>query len=322
MTVLLTCAGRRTSLLGFFQAAVSPGGGRVLAADLDPLAPTMLQADAAVEVPPVGDDSYPHALLDAVRAHAVDLVVPTIDPELPLLCEMRADLADAGARVVVSERQLLDVTADKWRTVTHFAEAGFRTAPTWRWDEIDASRADALLPDPVFVKPRRGSSSTGARRVARRRLKAACAEIDEPIIQPVVDAPEITVDALFRADGTLIHYVPRLRMRTQAGESIQGRTLPDDDLGPWLRAVLRETGSLGARGPLTLQAFLTDDEPTLSEINPRFGGGFPLAHEAGAHYPAWLVAAAAGTPVSPRLGDYQSGLCMTRAYTEYFTTEC
>lgn len=128
----------------------------------------------------------------------------------------------------------------------------------------------------------------------------------------------MTVDALFDLNGTLIHYVPRLRLRTQAGESIQGRTLPDDQVGDWLRPVLRELGRLGARGPITLQGFCTEPEFTLSEVNPRFGGGFPLARAAGGRYPTWIVQMCNGNALSPRLGEYTEGLCMTRAYTEWF----
>ena len=76
---------------------------------------------------------------------------------------------------------------------------------------------------------------------------------------------------------------------------------------------------LGAVGPLTLQAFLTPDGPVLSEINARFGGGFPLGLAAGADYPRWLLAMVAGETLEPRLGAYESGLFMTRYYVEHFT---
>jgi len=78
---------------------------------------------------------------------------------------------------------------------------------------------------------------------------------------------------------------------------------------------------LGARGPITLQAFLTARGPVLIEDNPRFGGGFPLAYAAGGHYPEWLLALLAGERIEPRLGAYQKGLYMTRYNVEYFTTE-
>lgn len=315
MNVLLTSAGRRTSLLQAFQSCVHTLGGRVWAGDMDPLAPTLQVADDGVILPPLDAAEYLPTLLDHVRTHDLDLVVPLIDPGLRPLAEARPAFADAGCEALVSDPTLLDVTLDKWPTMQHFSEVGVRTPASWRPD----TSAAADWPDPVFVKPRRGSASRGARRVSHDELPHVLAAIGDPMLQEVVDAPEITVDALFDLDSTLVHYVPRLRIRTRAGESIQGRTLPDDeDLGPWLRGVLREVGRLGARGPITLQAFLTEPEPTLSEINARFGGGFLLAHAAGGRYPEWIVQMCRGETVAPRLGDYTADLCMTRAYTEWF----
>jgi carbamoyl-phosphate synthase large subunit len=314
MNVLLTSAGRRTSLLQAFQSCVHESGGRVWAGDVDPLAPALQVADASLVLPPIDAADYLSTLLDHVRAHDLDLVVPLLDPGLRPLAEARNAVADAGCTALVSDPALLDVTLDKWPTMQHFSEVGVRTPASWRPDTSSPSD----WPDPVFVKPRRGSASRGARRVSHAELPHVLDALDAPMLQEVIDAPEITVDALFDLDGTLVHYVPRLRVRTRAGESIQGRTLSDDDIGPWLQSVLREVGRLGARGPITLQAFLTEPEPTLSEINARFGGGFPLAHAAGGHYPEWIVQMCRGETVAPRLGAYTADLCMTRAYTEWF----
>lgn len=314
MNVLLTSAGRRTSLLQYFQKCVHERGGRVWAGDLDPLAPTLQIADEAVVLPPIEEDAYIRTLLDLVQEHNIDLLVPLIDPELQPLAAARDAFTEAGCRTLVSDPSLLDVVLDKWRTVQHFSEQGLRTPATW----LPAPSVPEAWPDPVFVKPRHGSASKSARRVGRDEATPVLAATDEPIVQEVVEAPEITVDALFDNEGTLLHYVPRRRVRTMAGESIQGWTLPDEEIAAWLRPVLREVGRLGARGPITLQAFLTEPEPTLSEINARFGGGFPLAHAAGGHYPEWIVQMCEGESVEPRLGAYEADLCMTRAYTEWF----
>jgi carbamoyl-phosphate synthase large subunit len=314
MNVLLTSAGRRTSLLQCFQNCVHERGGQVWAGDLDALAPTLQIADDTVVLPPVGETSYIPALLDLVQAHDIDLVVPLIDPGLQPLAAAREAFADTGCHALVSRPPLLDVVLDKWATVQHFSERGIRTPESW----LPESSGPDAWPDPAFVKPRRGSASQSARCVDHDHVPHVLESTDEPIVQEVVEAPEITVDALFDFDGTLLHYVPRRRVRTMAGESIQGRTLPDAEVASWLRPVLREAGRLGAQGPITLQAFLTTPEPTLSEINARFGGGFPLAHAAGGHYPRWIMRMRAGESVAPDLGAYEANLCMTRAYTEWF----
>lgn len=313
MNVLLTSAGRRTSLLKAFQHAAHARDGIVWAGDADPLAAALQVADEGIILPCVDTSDYLSAILEHVHSNDIDLVVPTIDPGLLPLAEARTKFQEAGSRALVSTPSFLNLASDKWKTLTHFS-GEIRTPASW----LPEHSTFDDWPDPVFVKPRTGSSSTDAQCVARREVPHILHSLDAPILQEVIDAPEMTVDALFNFDGMLIHYVPRLRVRTRSGESIQGRTLPDADWGSWLRPLLRELGRLGARGPLTLQAFCTEPEPTLSEINPRFGGGFPLTRAAGGHYPDWILEMCRGKSVEPKLGRYQDGLCMTRAYTEWF----
>lgn len=314
MNVLLTSAGRRTSLLRFFRSAVSDRDGTVWAGDLDPLAASLQAADQTIVLPPIQASDYLPTLLDHVDRHDVDLVVPLIDPDVLALAEARPRFEDAGCHLLTSAPSLLNLAHDKWSTVQYFSEKGFRTPSSWLPADSDSEE----WPDPVFVKPRRGSASDGAQCVAWDHATSAVRALESPLLQEVIDAPEITVDALFDLAGRLLHYVPRLRIRTKAGESVQGRTLFDADLDAWLRSLLREIGGLGARGPVTVQVFWTEPVPTLSEINPRFGGGFPLAHAAGGHYPEWILQMCAGATLSSRLGQYTTGLCMTRAYTEWF----
>lgn len=313
MNVLLTSAGRRTSLLRAFQDAAHSRNGLVWAGDADPLAATLQVADAGIVLPRIDESDYLSAILEHVRSKDIDLVVPTIDPGLLPLAEAREKLRGVGSRALVSPPSFLKIASDKWKTLEHFS-GEIRTPASWLPEHSNIGE----WPDPVFVKPRTGSSSTNAQCVAREEVPRILDSLDAPILQEVIEAPEMTVDALFDFDGTLIHYVPRLRVSTRSGESIQGRTLSDSDWSSWLRPLLYKLGRLGARGPLTLQAFCTEPEPTLSEINPRFAGGFPLTRAAGGHYPDWILEMCQESAIEPKLGQYQNGLCMTRAYTEWF----
>ena len=131
MNVLLTCAGRRTSLLKAFQEAVRPWNGRVFAGDRDGLAPALYQAEAAIRLPDVAGPNYVPRLLDLAREHDLGLIVPTIDPELSVLAEAAPEFARRRCHVLSSALAFVHLTADKWTTVQTYAAHGIRTPPSW-----------------------------------------------------------------------------------------------------------------------------------------------------------------------------------------------
>jgi len=312
--VLLTCAGRRTSLLKSFQAAAHPRGWEVLVADMDPLAPTIYLADGAFQVPPVQSKSYLPTLLELVAAQNVRLIVPTIDTELTLFAKHHADFRRLGATPLISDLSFVETCEDKWKTVLAFTDQGIDVPHSWLPDNAPDS-----LPDRLFLKPRNGSASSHIYSTRPGELAFLLPRVPNPIIQEYLEGEEVTIDAFLDLEGQPIHYVPRTRIRTLGGESIQGVTLDIPELNSWIAHILQVCGNLGARGPITLQAFRTPRGPVLTEINPRFGGGFPLAHAAGGRYPEWTLAIIEGQHPIPCLGNYRRGLYMTRAYTETFT---
>ncbi|MPY67625.1 ATP-grasp domain-containing protein [Deinococcus sp. SDU3-2] len=315
--ILLTSAGRRVSLLRAWQRAAAAHGRTVLVTDMDPLAPAALLAERAFALPPVTAAGYLPELLAAVQDCGVSLIIPTIDTELPLLARNAGALREAGATPIVSELPFAELCNDKWLFGEAFAQAGLDTPRAW----LPAEAATAAnLPQDLFIKPRDGSASLHASAVTRDELETSLPRVPNAVVQERLTGQEITVDALLDFAGEPLHYVPRRRIRTVGGESIQGETLDNAQIGPWLETVLGVAGRLGARGPITVQGFLTARGPVLTEINPRFGGGYPLGYAAGAHYPEWLLALSLGQAVQPRLGAYQRGLYMTRHYEETFTS--
>lgn len=293
-------------------------GGRVYAADVDALAPALDLADEAVRISHTDDGGYLSDVTALVERHQICLIVPTIDAELAILARAAETLLERGCRVAVSSTAFVEITLDKHQTGVVFGGAGIHVP--WSW--LPPVGAPIELPDKVFAKPRRGSASQDQYQVAREDLDGILPLVADPIVQEVLTGPEITVDALLDFEGRPIHYVPRFRIRTLGGESVQGMTLHHDAaVETWIVRVLRISSRLGAMGPLTIQAFQTPTGLVLSEINPRFGGGFPLAHAAGGAYAAWLLDMVEGVEVVPRLGSYEPGLYMTRYNVEHFTRQ-
>ena len=315
--ILLTCAGRRTSLLRLFQSAARERGARVIAADNNALAPTLYLADKGFKLPRVASSEYIGELLKLTERENVSLIVPTIDTELRVMAENAELFATRGCTSLISAPGLIHVTSDKWLTARAAIEAGIRTPRSWLPESVD--KRD--LPERIFLKPRDGSASQHAYAVSKAQLHEVLPLVPNPIIQEELGGQEMTVDALLDLGGRPIHYVPRKRIRTLAGESIEGVTIEDDSLRAWLAGVLEFVSALGGRGPITLQAFLTEDGPVLTEINARFGGGFPLTYAAGGHYPEWILRNLGGEALQSCFGSYKAGLYMTRYSVEHFTDE-
>jgi carbamoyl-phosphate synthase large subunit len=140
-------------------------------------------------------------------------------------------------------------------------------------------------------------------------------------VQQFIEGQEFTLDVLADCGGRAICAVPRLRIETRDGEVSKGVTVRDPLL---IEAGIRVAEALpGAFGPITVQCFLTaEGSMYFIEINPRFGGGFPLSAEAGANFPKWILEMILGRK-STGFDDWQDGIAMLRYDEAFFVSrEC
>ncbi len=130
---------------------------------------------------------------------------------------------------------------------------------------------------------------------------------------------EYTVDAFVDFDGKVRSVVPRLRLETRAGEVSKGMTVKNISIIETTRRVAEQLP--GALGCLTIQCFLTPaGDLKYIEINPRFGGGFPLSIAAGADFPRWIIEMMLGRDPVIELDGWQDGTVMLRYDDAVFTT--
>ena len=103
-------------------------------------------------------------------------------------------------------------------------------------------------------------------------------------------------------------------IESKGGESIRGATIKDWELIEHGRLVAE---TLGIVGPANIQCFReADGSLPVTDVNPRFGGGFPLPTTAGSRYPELALALAAGERPEPRLGDFREGVVMSRYFDQ------
>jgi len=308
--VLFTCAGQRVDIVTAFRQA----GATTIAVDVDQLAPALYRADSHALVPRVEDYGYVAALRELVELNEVRLIVPLTDLDHHVLADARDDLG--GALVLVSGVETVARCSDKYLAHQFFEEQGIGTPETW---------LPTALPDelryPVLVKARRGFGSRHIYRAANEtelefflRYTAA-----DSMVQVVCLGTEFSIDVFCNLDGRCLAAVPRTMIESKGGESIKGMTIKDQDL---IDFSCKVSEALRIVGPANVQCFREPDgELLVTDVNPRFGGGFPLPTAAGSRYPELALALANGERPEPRLGEFREGVVMTRFFSQVILEE-
>jgi carbamoyl-phosphate synthase large subunit len=288
--------------------AFKRAGARTVASDVNRLAPALYHADLHAFVPRVDDPTYIDALQALVYEHDIALIVPLTDLDHGVLARAKDRL---NALVLLPEPELVDALADKWLAHCLFVERGIGSPPTWLPDALPAD-----VEFPVLVKARRGFGSRGIYRCENRReldffLDYAA---EDSMVQALCRGEEFSIDLFCDLESRCLNAIPRTMIESKGGESIKGMTIADDELVEVGRFVAE---TIGLVGPANVQCFREPDgSHVVTDINPRFGGAFPLPTAAGSRYPELALALANGERPEPRLGDYRAGLYMTRFFGE------
>jgi len=306
MNVMLTCAGRRNYLVRFFQEALR-GRGQVFAADACADAPALRQADKSLILPPLNQTAYIDTLLSLCQRHSVLLLIPLNDLELPLLARHSARFREVGTIPVISSPEVVDMCSDKWRT-SKFLKASDLEAPNTYLSLGDAREALARgdITFPLVVKPRWGTASIGIEysdddeelkldyTLAKKRLpRTLLREINgtDPerciLVQERLCGQEYGLDIVNDLEGHYVCTFVKRKLAMRAGETDRAMTVRSD----WLEGIGEVIGRrLGHIGVLDCDAIVTKDSCYVLDMNPRFGGGYPFSHIAGANLPAVLIA--------------------------------
>jgi len=303
LNVLLTCAGRRHYLASYFNQALGQSG-RVVGTDMDLSAPALQACDVAHQVPGVFEEGYLDALKKVILAENIHMVFSLNDLEVGLLAENRAVLEqETGATFYVPPVPTLEVCADKWRTFEFAREIGV-AAPETFLTVVNAVEALSLghVQFPLIIKPRWGSASIGLyvvesredlesgfeacqKAVAKSALSSLGAK-DAVIIQEMIQGPEYGVDVVYGQDEQYIGFTAKKKLAMRAGETDKAVTVAPE---PFREMVTKIASALPHRGNLDCDFFERDGKFYLLEFNPRFGGGYPFTHLAGANHVQMLL---------------------------------
>lgn len=284
--ILITSAGQRVALVREFQETLKRfySEAKVFTTDMNPrLAPAAYVSDKCFVVPRCTSEDYAETLLTLCMENEIGMIIPTIDTELAILSANKDIFAQQGIFVSVSDYGFIMMCRDKRNTGEFFEKHGIRVPKA----------IDKYHPTfPLFAKPYDGSLSTNLHYIKdAEELTAEILEDPKLLFMEYIDKEvykEYTVDMYYGKDNKVKCVVPRERIKIRAGEINKGLT-EKEPLTQYLYDRLETIE--GCVGCICIQVFLNPQTCDVVgiEINPRFGGGYPLTYAAGGNYPENLI---------------------------------
>ena len=311
MNILILSAGTRNKIVQYFVKTLN-GTGKVIATDMSNLAPAIYEADKYYIVPKMTAPEYLDVVLDICKKEEITGVLSLIDPELSLLAENREKFEAIGTTAIGSSYTLCEMSLDKFQMYYWLETHGYRCAKSYMDKEAFFADVDAgLITYPVFVKPARGSASISISKVYdRETVELLFAHEDGLMIQEFLDGQEIGADVYIdMVSHEVVSIFTKKKLKMRAGETDKAVSFQDEKLFALIEQFVKD---VGYNGQIDIDIFDVNGEYYISEVNPRFGGGYPHAFESGADHMKLIVNNLEGKANECVIGQYENGTYMMK----------
>ncbi len=280
MNLLILSCGTRNKVVQYFREAFGKEG-RVICTDCSPYAPALYEADAYYIVPRITEPGYLGILYDICKKESITGVLSLIDPELSLIAAHKNQFAELGVTVIGSDYALCERSLNKWELYCWMREHGYPCVKTYAlWEDFDSALNQGEIAFPVFVKPMKGSASIQIAKAQDRETAAFLfSHGEEMIIQEYMTGQEIGSDVYIDlVSKEVVSIFTKKKLVMRAGETDKAISFFDANLNSQITQFVRENGFVGQ---IDIVLFEQDGVYYFSEVNPRFGGGYPHAYACG-----------------------------------------
>lgn len=311
MNILVLSAGTRNKIVQYFKKELE-GKGNVIATDMSELAPAIYEADKYYIVPRMSDPDYLDVILDICKKEKVDGVLSLIDPELSLLAENENKFATVGTKVIGSSYDLCEMALDKFQMYKWLIQHGYKCAKSYMdKEEFYKDLEDGSINFPVFVKPARGSASISISKVYDKdTMELLFAHEEGLMIQEYLNGQEIGADVYIdMVSGEVVSIFTKKKLKMRAGETDKAVSFKDEKLFELIEKFVKEAGY---HGQIDIDIFEIDGVYYISEVNPRFGGGYPHAYESGCNHMQMILNNLNKRINSSVIGNYEDGIYMMK----------
>lgn len=311
MNFLILAAGTRNKIVQYFRKTFA-GLGKIIATDTSPMAPAIYDADKYYIVPAISEDGYVDIILDICKKEKIKGVISLIDPELSLLAANEKRFKEVGVTFIGSSYELCEMSLDKMQMYKWLQSHGYNCARSWM-DKNDFFRAveNGEVSYPVFVKPYRGSASISISKVYdKETIDLLFDHEDDLMIQEFLNGQEIGADVYIdMISGEVVSIFTKKKLKMRAGETDKAVSFKDERLFLLIEKFVLEAGY---RGQIDIDIFEVNGEYYISEVNPRFGGGYPHAYECGVDHMKLIYKNLKGNENSNNIGDYEENVYMMK----------
>ena len=311
MNILILSAGTRNKVVQYFKKEFA-GCGMVIATDMSNIAPAVYEADKFYQVPRMSADGYIDVIFDICKKENISAVLTLIDPELSLLAKHKAEFEKLGVCVIGSEYELCELCLDKWEMYKWLSGHGYKCAKSYIVkEEFFADVEAGKISYPVFVKPICGSASISiSKAYDKETVETLFAHTDGLMIQEFLNGQEIGADCYIdMVSGELVSVFTKKKLVMRAGETDKAVSFKDEKLFALIEAFVKESGF---SGQIDIDIFDINGEYYISEVNPRFGGGYPHAYECGCNHMRLMKNNLAGAANKKNIGAYEEGVYMMK----------
>lgn len=311
MNILILSAGTRDKVVQYFKREIGANG-KVVATDCSNLAPAVYEADAFYLVPRITAPGYMDQILDICKKEKINGVFSLIDPELSMLAKERARFEEIGVTPIVSEYDLVETCFNKYKMYELFNSMNIPTAKCYVSKEaFYEAKEKGEISYPVFVKPVCGSASMHINKVSSdEELEGLFHMYEDLMIQEFMDGTEYGADVYIdMISGKVTSLFVKEKIKMRAGETDKSVSIKDEGL---FKQIVEFVEAAGFNGMIDIDIFKIGDTYYFSEVNPRFGGGYPHAYECGVNMPRQVLTNLRGEENFVDVGNYKENIVMMK----------
>jgi carbamoyl-phosphate synthase large subunit len=304
-TILLTAVGRRDYLVHYFKE-ISEYDCKVIVCNSIADTTAMWAADKSYIAPPFRSEEYIPFLLELCKNEKVDILISLFDLDTLYIANHKKEFEKIGVLTIISDPSVIHITLNKIKTNEFLRNNGIKTPDIYtNLDEVIQELHSGIISLPLVLKPQWGQGSTATEIVTsedelihayyflKSKIDKANTidvsnlnESNVMLIQEFIKGEEYGIDIINNLDQQFESVIIKKKYAMRSGETDAAITVFDEQIGILAKKI---SDTLRHVGILDVDLIKRGNDLFIIDMNPRFGGGYPFSHQAGANIPKAIL---------------------------------